>query len=101
MLQVLVDAAVLLGVLYMLLGEEAPDFYQVFFVALGMAAVNLVCSLALAPSIGLFVIVPILLIDGLILMYYCHLTIKYAAIALAILLAYNVASYAFWRWALG
>jgi hypothetical protein len=90
MLKILIDAAVLAGILSVLLGKDAPDFKDLILVSLGMGVANFVCALALMPVIGYLVILPILAIDGLILMYFCSLTPKYATITLGILLVYNV-----------
>jgi hypothetical protein len=90
MLGIFLDAAVLMGILYLLLQDQAPDFLQVLLVSVGMAVANLACALLLGHAIGLFVIIPIVLIDGFILMLYCHLTLQQAAIALALLIAWQI-----------
>lgn len=76
----------LLLVLKLLLGDEAPGFMETLLVALGMAAVNFVCGLLL----GIWGLIPIVLIDGLILMFFCHLAMKQAIIALAIFMVYKI-----------
>jgi hypothetical protein len=43
--------------------------------------------------LGFFVLVPIVIADGFILMLFCHLTIKQAGIAVAILLGYQIVLY--------
>jgi hypothetical protein len=90
MLKILLDALVLSGIISALRGKDAPEWLTLVLVALGMAIANFVCALLLAPVIGIFVLVPIVLLDGLILMYFCSLTIKQAVITLGILIAYNV-----------
>jgi hypothetical protein len=90
MLKILLDALVLGGIITALRGEDTPDKITLILVALGMAVVNLLCALFLTPFIGFFVILPIVLIDGVILMYFCSLTVKQALITVGILIAYNV-----------
>jgi hypothetical protein len=87
--KVLLDAAILTSIIYSLLGEYAPDFAHVGFVLLGIIVVNAACGFLLAPM-GIFVFLPIVIIDGLILMYFCALTIKHAAITLGIFAVYQV-----------
>lgn len=95
MLKLFLGCGVLCVVMQMLQGENADDWAHLFFVALGMAVVNFVMALALA-FLGILLLVPIAIVDGLILMIYCSLTIRQTAIALAILFAYNIAFYAAW-----
>jgi hypothetical protein len=94
MLRLFLDAAVLMAVLHAILQNDAPDFVHLVLVSLGMAVANFACYVLLVSSIGLLVIAPILIIDGLILMYFCALTIKQAAITLGVLLVYQVTLYA-------
>lgn len=92
MLGLLCDTVVLAILVVWLQGDE-PDWLRLGLVALGIAVVNLVISLLLASVIGIFVLVPIVIADGFILMLFCHLTIKQAGIAVAILLGYQVVFY--------
>ena len=87
--KILLDAGVLTAILYSLLGEYAPDFAHVGFVLLGIMVANAACGILLVP-LGFFVIVPILMVNGLILMYFCSLTIKHAAITLGIFAVWQV-----------
>ena len=90
MLKILLDAVVLSGIISTLRGEDTPNWLHLIFVALGMAVANYVCVLLLGPILGFAILVPIVLLDGLILMYFCSLTIKQAIITLGVLIAYNV-----------
>jgi len=96
MLKLLADAAVLMFMVRLLLGDDAPEFAHIVYVALGMAVANLVIVLVLAGFLGLLVVVPVVIVDTLILMYFCYLDLKYAAITMGALLVYNVAWYGFW-----
>jgi hypothetical protein len=73
-------------VLYLLMQDEAPDFPHVLAVAFGMSVVTYALFYTLSPLIGWFVLIPIAIVDGLVLMFFCHLTIKYAAMALVLIL---------------
>jgi hypothetical protein len=97
MLGLILDAAVLVFVIRTFQGDDAADFLGCFWIALGMAAANFAISL-LAPVIGLFILLPILVADGAILMLFASLTPKQTAIALGILVAYQVALYAAFAW---
>ena len=92
LMKLILDCGVLCIVMQMLQGENADDWAHLFFVALGMAVANFVLALPLA-FLGIFLLVPIAIVDGLILMFYCSLTLRQTAIALAILFAYNTAFY--------
>ncbi len=89
MLGIALDVFVLAGLVAVLQGDE-PEWLKLLFVAFGMAVVNFVIALLLGEFLGLFILVPIVLVDGLILMFFCHLTIKQAAIAVAVLFAYQI-----------
>jgi hypothetical protein len=89
MIGLFLDAVILFGIIYALLGEDAPEFVHILLVALGIAVANVLCSGAfyfLLGITGLIVLIPQLIIDGLILMYFCALTLKQSAIAVAALL---------------
>ncbi len=92
MLGLLCDTIVLAVLVGWLQGDE-PDWLRLFLVALGIAAVNLVLGLLLGGTLGIYVLVPVVIADGFILMLFCHLTIKQAGIAVAILLGYQVVFY--------
>jgi len=79
-----IDSLILFGLLQLLQGD-AHELYEVVLTAIGMSVVNLVIVLALGGVIGIFAIVPMLIVDGLILMFYLRLPIAHAAIALAVL----------------
>lgn len=96
MLGIILDAAVLLCVIKALQGDDAADFMHLVIVALGLGVANFVCALALGGVLGLFVLLPIIIIDGLILMFFCSLPIKHAAITLGIFLVYKVAYQVTW-----
>jgi hypothetical protein len=86
MLGLLLDAVVLMGILRLLQGDDAPDFIHTLLVSVGLSVVNFVSLLLL----GLFGLIPILIIDGLILMYFCYLPLKQALIALALFMVYKI-----------
>jgi hypothetical protein len=97
MLKILLDAVVLSGIISTLRGEDTPDKFTLIGVALGLALVNGACVFFLAPVIGLFFLAPLVLIDGVILMFFCSLTIKQALITLGVLLAYNIVWLVTWN----
>ncbi len=90
MLGILIDAGVLLLVIKAIQGDDAPEFLNILLVAAGMAVANFFVGLLLAPFVGFFALVPVIVVDGLILMYFCHLTLGQAGITLAIFLTYRV-----------
>jgi uncharacterized membrane protein len=90
MFKILVDTLVLGGIISVVRSEDMPEWLHLIFVALGMAVANLLCAIFLGPLIGFLVILPIVLIDGLILMYFCSLTIKQAIITISALIGYNI-----------
>lgn len=90
MIGIALDSLILFGVLQLLQGD-AHELYEIVLVAIGMSVANLVIALALGGVIGMFAIVPILIVDALILMIYCRLPITHALIALAVLGACKVA----------
>ncbi|MEX2187719.1 MAG: hypothetical protein WD875_13025 [Pirellulales bacterium] len=89
MLGLVCDTVVLALLVTWLQGGE-PEWLKLGLVAFGMAVVNLVIVLLLGGFLGIFVLVPIVIVDGFILMLFCSLTIKQAAVAVAILLAYQL-----------
>jgi hypothetical protein len=94
MLKIALDMLLLAGLLAVLQGEE-PDWANLLVVAVIMTVANFAIGLLLADVLGLLVILPIMIIDGLIVMFFCHLPLRQAAIAVAVLLVYNFAYYYF------
>ncbi len=90
MLGLLLDSAALMFVLYLVMQDHLPDFWQIVLLSLGMAVANFVIAIALFSLIGWFVIVPIVLVNGLILMFFCHLTIPQAAMTVGGLVVYQL-----------
>jgi hypothetical protein len=90
LLRILFDSVVLSSIIYMLRGEDTPGWLTMIFVVVGMAVGNSICAQFLAPILGILYLVPIVLLDCLILMYFCSLTIKQALVTLGILVAYHV-----------
>jgi hypothetical protein len=95
------DAAVLVFVIKLLQGEDAADFLGCLWIALGMAVANFLISLLLLPFIGPFVLVPILVADGAILMVFAGLTTKQTLVALGVLFVYKLIFYAAFAYLLG
>jgi putative Ca2+/H+ antiporter (TMEM165/GDT1 family) len=90
MLKLALDVLVLSSLLTMLRGEDKPDLVQLAIIALGIAIANALCVVFLGAILGVLVIVLILVLDGLILMFFCSLTIQQALIALGFLVVYNI-----------
>ena len=92
---ILVDAMILFVVMRLLLGEDAPDFYVIVFVAAGIATANFVCQLGMGLTLGEFGVwasIPfVVLADGLILMYFCQLSLRDAAISVTTLFVCKIA----------
>jgi hypothetical protein len=99
MIKIGLDMLVLAGMLAILQGEE-PEWFSLFFVALGLSIVGFVFSL-FAPVLGVFVLVPIVIVDTIVLMFFCHLPIKQALIVSGVLLAYNLAFILLYDFAFG
>ena len=85
LLVVLVDAAVLVFMIKLLQGDDAAEFRQCFWIALGMAVANAVISAVLTPFIGPFALAPVLVVDGAILMVFAGLTVKQTLATLGVL----------------
>jgi len=84
------DVGVLSSLLTTLRGEDMPDLVQLVFIAFLIAVVNVLCVLFLGAALGIFILLPILVLDGLILMFFCSLTLKQALFALGFLVVYNI-----------
>ena len=93
MCELVLDFLVVAGTVQIVLGRDAPDLVHLFFVSLGISVANLICLLVLGQFFGLLVLGPILIVDWLILMYFCGLPLKHAGIVLGVLLGYKVAFY--------
>ena len=55
---------------------------------------NLICVLVLGQFLGFLVVGPIVVVDDLIVMYFCGLTLKQTGIVLGVLLGYKLALFA-------
>ena len=93
MLAIFLDTIVLFGILWWFLQNDMPDFKFVFLIAFGLAIINLLLGLFVAPIIGIFALVPSVILTGLVLMFYCHLPLLQAAIGTAVFLGYQVVLY--------
>ncbi len=96
MLGLLLDAVVLIGLLYALNGGEAPSFGMALLASAAIAVGFLLCGLFLAPSIGLFSFLPMAAIAGAVLWIVFDVPPVRAAIGGAILLVYKIAMYFVW-----
>ena len=73
MLAIFLDTIVLFGILWWFLQNDMPDFKFVFLIAFGLAIINLLLGLFVAPIIGIYALIPSVILTGLVLMFYCHL----------------------------
>ena len=90
LLQLALDAVILVVLLEAILRERAQELPLVCLKCLAIAAVNWVCSLVLTSMAGHLVVVPILLADGFLLMYFFDLKLKQTAVALGLFFVLRV-----------
>jgi hypothetical protein len=99
MVGLLLDAAVLVGIMQVLT-DDPPSFLKAIFVALAISVGFFLCAILLAPTIGILFLLPMLLVGPLVLWITCDLPPKQAVIAGGILLAYKVTITLLFAWLL-
>ena len=98
MLFLLLDAAVLIALINILNDGEAPSFLMALAISVAIGLGFWGCGLLLGPTIGIFSLVPMALVAGVVLWLTCGLPIKRAMVAGTILLVYKgVLDFAFSR----
>ena len=98
MVKLLLDMLALNVILYIVERDDQIDWAHNALVALGLAVTNFVGAFFLTDKIGLFVLPVIVIVDGLIIMRFCYLTLKQTCMTLVLLIAYNVAFHLVWDW---
>jgi membrane-associated PAP2 superfamily phosphatase len=92
---VLIDAAILLGIMKVISGEDAPEFWQIVLIAAGLAVVGLVSQLifvSLLGPYGVFLAIPVLGgVAVVMFMFFCRLPLSKALLALGLFVAFKVA----------
>ena len=90
MLVILLDAAVILGLVYLFNEGEVPGWGTAIATALAVSFGFLGCAHFLGPYIGLLSLLPMALVDGLVLCIACDMQVKKALIAGLILFVYQI-----------
>ena len=90
LVQLVLDVVILVVILEALLRERAQEFLLVCLKCLAIGAANWVCCLALAWLAGQLVVVPILVVDGFLLMYFFDLKLKRTAVVLGLFFVFRV-----------
>jgi hypothetical protein len=85
MLGVAVDMLVLAGMMAVLQDRE-PEWVRILIVAVILAVANLALSLLLGGLLGLFILLPMALVDGVIVFLMCGLTPKQAGLTVGALI---------------
>jgi hypothetical protein len=91
MLVLLLDAFVLIGIIYLVNQGEQMNFGPAIISALLIAVGSFICALTLAPMIGLFVLIPVLAFAILVIWMVSGVPLEKAAIAGVIFTVYKVA----------
>jgi len=90
MLGILLDAAVILGLVYIFNEGEVPGWGTAIATALAVGIGFLGCVIFLVHYICLFSLVPMALVAGVLLWIACDVPIKKALVAGAVLLVYKI-----------
>ena len=90
MLGIVLDAAVILGLVSIFNEGEVPGWGTAIATALAIGLGFLGCAYLLAQYIGLLSLVPMAIVAGVLLWLACDVPIKKALIAGAILLVYKI-----------
>ncbi|MHC4401397.1 MAG: hypothetical protein ACYTG0_17135 [Planctomycetota bacterium] len=90
MVGILLDAAVILGLVYVFNEGEIPGWGTAIATALAVGFGFLGCAYYLAPHIGLFSLLPMALVAGVVLCIACEMPVKKALIAGVILFVYKM-----------
>lgn len=92
MVQLFVDAAVLFGIVKLLLGDDAPEFVHIVLVSFGLAMVGFffVVGMYTQGIDPVWALIPIAIVGGIVLMYFTDLAAREALIALALYMTYKV-----------
>lgn len=99
MLGMLVDAAVMFGVIAMITGET-PEFLTALLVSLGFAIVLGVCFGFLGLTGGLIAVLPVVGVFGAILSTIYGAPLKWAIVGSLVFLAYKIAIAFVWAFVL-
>jgi len=90
LIQLVLDVVILVVILETLLRERAQEFPLVCLKCLAIGVANWVCRLALTWLAGHLVVVPMLLVDGFLLMYFFDLKLKQTAVVLGLFFVFRV-----------
>lgn len=90
MLGLLLDAAVILGLVYVLNDGEVPGWGTAIATGLAVSFGFLGCVYLLGEYLGLFSVVPMAGVAGVLLWIACDVPIKKAMIGGVVLLAYKI-----------
>jgi hypothetical protein len=91
MLVLLLDAVVIMALIYIVNQGEQMNFGPAILAALAIGLGTFACTYVLAPSIGLFSLLPILIIAVLVIWIVSGLPLERAAIAGGIFTVYKIA----------
>jgi hypothetical protein len=88
-MRMLIDGVALFASVY-IVNSQVAEFAKTMIVSFAIGALNFILMAMLAPTLGPFALVPVLAVDGLIVMYVLHLTLNQAALSIGIYAAYQV-----------
>lgn len=93
MLWILLDSAVILGLVYIFNNGEVPGWGTAIATAFAVALGFIGCAYVLGPYIGVFSLLPMALVAGLVLSLACEMPFKKGMLAGVILFVYKVGMY--------
>ena len=86
----LLDTVILIAILEVLGQDDGPELPQLVLVCIGVAVANCFWHLLLGWLLGHLIVVPVVVFDGIVLMVFCRLRIRQAAVASALFFVFRV-----------
>ena len=90
MLGLILDAAAIIGIIYLVNQGQEMDFGPAILSALIISVASFICVLTLAPTIGIFALVPMLAVAIVVIWMVSGIPLGRAAIAGVLFFVYRV-----------
>ncbi len=94
----LLDTLLLMALVVLFARDRRPKLTRLLLASLGVAAAYCIYEWTRGLHLGHMIVVPLVLVTGIVLMMYCHLKLKPAAIVAGLFFALHVVLSVALRW---